>query len=85
VLEFARLAAFRNEVIGWIDEAKSFTKPAKSNVPLGRVQLTPPGGARALRFRPAWVSAMLLWVKRRHVRRKRSCLLYPRMRTCALH
>jgi hypothetical protein len=73
VLEFTKLAAFRNEVIGWIDEAKSFTKPAnghrvgpKSNVPLSRAQLTPQRGASALRFRPAWVSAMLLWVQSRH-------------------
>ena len=26
-----------------------------------------------------------LWVKRRHVRRNRSCVLYPRKRTWALH
>jgi hypothetical protein len=56
------------------DEAESFTKPAdrlrvglKSNVPLSRAQLTPPGGARALRFRSAWVSAYPLWVKSGHV------------------
>ena len=53
MLEFTKLAAFRNGVIGWIDEAKSFTDPAnghrvgpKSNVPLSRAQLTPQRGRR---------------------------------------
>ena len=53
MLEFAKLAAFRNEVIGWIDEVESFTKPAdrlrvgpRSNAPLSRAQLTPEAGQR---------------------------------------
>jgi hypothetical protein len=29
-------------------------------------------------------TACLLWVKKRHVRRERSCPLYPRKLTCAL-